>query len=374
MHAEELALVESIDSGKLLKESRLQMAAVAGQLRFCAGAADKLGGKAIQSDRPNFLIYTRREPLGVVVAIVPWNSPLSLMSFKVAPALAAGCTVVVKSAEQAPASVLAFTGSTETGIQVMQNGAAHLARVTLELGGKSANIVFDDADLEAAASGVISGIFAASGQTCVAGSRLLVHESVHDELVERIIERSERIVLGDPLDPATEMGPLAFQEQCSKVESYISLGLAEGATLASGGGRVTPAGTTWDLFIEPTVFTDVRNDMRIAREEIFGPVLVVIPFANEAEAIRIANDSPFGLAAGVWVNDGRRGVRAAHALHAGTVWINAYRTLSHQVPFGGYKASGIGRENGGDAIAAYTEEKAVWVELSGKIRDPFAMG
>jgi acyl-CoA reductase-like NAD-dependent aldehyde dehydrogenase len=412
-NAEELAVVESTDNGKLLKEMSGQLGALPDWYYYFAGAADKVQGATIPSDKPNFFVYTRKEPVGVVGAIIPWNSPLLLLTFKLAPALAAGCTFVVKAAEQTPASVLefgklfeeagfppgvfnvvsgfgvptgkalvshpgvdkvAFTGSTQTGISVMKDAADHLATVTLELGGKSPNIVFDDVDLEAANNGVVAGIFAATGQTCIAGSRLFVQERAHDELVERLSERAKTIKLGDPLDAETEMGPVAFKEQLEKIEGHVRAGKEEGATLVCGGKRPDSDALEHGYFIEPTIFAQVENGMQIAREEIFGPVLSVIPFKDEEELVRQANDTSYGLAAGVWTKDIQRAHRVAHAIRAGTVWINAYRTLSFNTPFGGYKMSGLGRENGLQAVDEYTETKSVWVELSGQSRDPFTMG
>jgi acyl-CoA reductase-like NAD-dependent aldehyde dehydrogenase len=412
-NAQELATVESTDNGKLLREMGSQLGALAEWYYYFAGAADKIQGENIPSDKPNFFVYTRREPIGVVGAIVPWNSPLLLLTFKLAPALAAGCTVVIKPAEQTPASILefaklfeeagfppgvvnvvtgfgegagrplvrhpgvdkvAFTGSTQTGIGVMKDAADHLARVSLELGGKSPNIVFDDADLEASNNGVVSGIFAATGQTCIAGSRLFVHERAHDELVERLSEKAGTIKLGNPLEMETEMGPVAFKEQLDKVQSYIEVGRQEGAELIYGGKRPDSEQLKDGYFIEPTIFTRVDNDMRVAREEIFGPVLSVIPFESEEDLIRQANDTSYGLAAGIWTKDIQRAHRVAHALRAGTVWVNSYRTLSFNTPFGGYKMSGMGRENGLESLKDYTQVKSVWVELSGQTRDPFKLG
>jgi aldehyde dehydrogenase (NAD+) len=412
-NAEDIATVESTDNGKLLREMGGQLKALPEWYYYFAGAADKIQGETIPSDKPNFFVYTRREPIGVVGAIVPWNSPLLLLTFKLAPALAAGCTFVVKPAEQTPASTLefaklfeeagfppgvfnvvtgygqttgrdlvrhpgvdkvAFTGSTETGISVMKDAADHLAKVSLELGGKSPNIVFDDADLEASNNGVVSGIFAATGQTCIAGSRLFVQERAHDELVERLSDRAGTIRLGNPLETETEMGPVAFKEQLDKVQSYIRAGQEEGAELVCGGKRPDTEELKDGFFIEPTIFTQVNNDMKIAREEIFGPVLSVIPFKDEEELIRQANDTRYGLAAGIWTKDIQRAHRVAHALRAGTVWVNSYRTLSFNTPFGGYKMSGIGRENGLESINEYTQVKSVWVELSGQTRDPFTLG
>jgi aldehyde dehydrogenase (NAD+) len=408
--ADELAHAETRDNGKLLREMRGQVEYLPAWLRWFAGLADKLEGTTIPSDRANFLVYTRHEPVGVVAAIVPWNSPLLLLMWKLAPALAAGCTLVVKPSDSTPVSALelaervreagfppgvfnvvtgrgaalgralvahpgvdkvAFTGSTEVGVEVARAAAGRLVRTTLELGGKSAQLVFADADLDAAANGVVAGIFAAGGQTCIAGSRLLVSDEVHDELVARLAERARTIVLGDPLDAATEMGPLANARQRDTVTGFVERALAGGArdAAAAAAGRAVGG-----LFVAPTVLVDVRPEMEIATEEVFGPVLAVLRFRDEDEAVALAGATRYGLAAGVWTKDVHRAHRVAHRLRAGTVWVNAYRVVAPNVPFGGMGASGWGRENGLEAVREYTETKAVWVELTGATRDPFTLG
>lgn len=406
--AERMARIESMDNGKLLREMLGQWKYLPEWMYYFAGQATQCQGEVLPSDRPNFMAFTRKEPIGVVAAITPWNSPCLLMMFKLAPGLAAGCTFVVKPSEHTPVSTLrfaelveeagfppgvfnvvtggadagrwlvsspdidkiSFTGSDGVGKAIARAGAENFTRVSLELGGKSPQVVFDDCDIEAAVNGVVSGVYAATGQTCMAGSRLIVHRSIHDEVVKRLVARVSTIQLGDPLDMASEMGPAATGQQFQKILSMVKSAEAEGATLAYG-GRQAPQG---GFFVQPTVLTQVHNQMNIARDEVFGPVLAVIPFDTEEEAVKIANDTRYGLAAGVWTQNVQRAHRVAGQLRAGSVWINAYRVTAPFAPFGGFKHSGIGRENGHEGMNEFLETKTVWVELSGALRDPFKLG
>jgi acyl-CoA reductase-like NAD-dependent aldehyde dehydrogenase len=409
----ELAAAETNDNGKLIREMQLQHQLIPTYWEYFSGWPDKLHGQVAPVDKPTTLNYIRPEPIGVVGAIVPWNSPLLLTTMKIAPALAAGNAVVVKPSEHTSASMLkfvaaladtglppgvlnvvtglgettgaalvehagvdlvTFTGGTDTAAQIGAAAARRAARTVMELGGKSPNIVFEDADLASAASGVIAGIFAAAGQTCIAGSRCLVQRSVYDELVGRVADRASRVRLGDPLDQATDVGPVAFEAQLQKVLRYIELGREEGASVRSGGGRPTDPALDAGLFVEPTILEGVRNDMRVAQEEIFGPVLSVLPFDDEEDAVRMANDTRFGLAAGVWTRSLSRAHRVAHRLDAGTVWVNTYRAQSPLVPTGGFKASGYGKENGAAVMHEYTRDKSVWINLSEEpAPDPFVI-
>jgi aldehyde dehydrogenase (NAD+) len=405
-----LAEIEVRDNGKLYAEMSAQTAYMAQWYHYFGGLADKIEGHVIPTDKPDTFNYTRYEPLGVVAAIVPWNSPLLLTAWKLAPALAAGNTVVVKPSEFTSASALefmrlveeagfpsgvvnvitgfgpdtgapliehplvakvAFTGSDVTGQKVYEAAARGMKRVSLELGGKSPNIVFDDAEIENAIKGVISGIFAATGQTCIAGSRLLVQRTIHRAFVERLVAFAKTARMGDPMSRDTQIGPVTNRPQYQKILDYIDIARSEGAVAVLGGAKATrpECGDGW--FVEPTIFDGVHNRMRIAQEEVFGPVLAIIPFEDEDDAVEIANDTIYGLAAGVWTQSMRRALTMAERLQAGTVWINTYRAVSYLSPFGGYKRSGIGRESGQEAIREYLQVKSVWISTATDVANPF---
>lgn len=410
--ARELAEIEVQDNGKLLREMYTQLKSIPNWYRYFAGLADKIQGDTIPQEKPSLFNYTVREPFGVVGCITPWNSPLLLGSFTFAPALAAGNTVVVKPSEHASVStlelarcfeeagfppgvfnvvtglglpagdalarhkgigVVVFTGSGPSGASVAAATVSHYAEIVLELGGKSPNILFEDAPLDAAVAGILSGIFAASGQTCIAGSRALVQRPIYNEVLHRLEERVRQIRLGDPLKDETEMGPIANEPQYRKVLSYFDVAKADGARVVTGAKKPTSAELQNGLYVEPTILADVHNEMRIAREEVFGPVLALIPFDRDEEAIAIANDTEFGLAAGIWTTSLTRAHKVARQLQAGTVWINTYRSLSPSMPFGGYKASGLGRENGIEAMKEFTQVKSVWIETDPVAGDPFSI-
>jgi aldehyde dehydrogenase (NAD+) len=407
-HAPRLAEIEQRDNGKLAVEVVAQVRYMGDYFRYYAGLADKVQSAVIPTDKKGVFAYTRYEPKGVVAIITPWNSPLTLTSWKLAPALAAGCTAVIKPSEFTSASMIelaklfteagfpngvvnvvtglgpevgealvthpavahiGFTGGSAAGRKIYELAARNFKTVTLELGGKSPNIVFDDADLEQAVKGVVSGIFAATGQSCQAGSRLLVQRSIHDTFVAKLIDFMKDVKLGDPTEAGTQIGPVATRPQFEKVLSYIEIAKAEGATCALGGRARPDLGA--GLFVEPTIFTGVKNSMRIAQEEVFGPVLAVIPFEDEADAIAIGNDSAYGLAAAVWTRDLRRAMTMVEKLQAGTVWVNNYRATSFTSPFGGYKESGIGRESGTETIKEYLHTKCVWISSDLEVPNPF---
>lgn len=409
-NVERLARAEMSDNGRAITDVRGSTAYIGEWFRYFGGLVDKVEGAVLPIDKKDFFNFTRHEPYGVVAAVIAWNAPLILAVMKLAPGLAAGNTFVVKPSEFASTAVLelaailheaglpagvvnvvtglgpesgeplvthpgvakiAFTGGEGGGRAIYRAAADSFKHVTLELGGKAPNIVFADADLDKAAKGVVAGIFTTSGQACLAGSRLLVQKSIEAEFLDRLKEHTSKARLGDPSLPETEIGPIATRQQYRKVLSYLDEATAEGATCVIGGRPSTRPGTENGFFVEPTILSGVRNDMRVAREEIFGPVLSCIPFEDEAEAIRIANDTDYGLTAGVWTENIGRAIRMSEKLKAGTVWVNSYRAVSFMSPFGGYKKSGIGRENGIEAIREYQQTKCVWIGLHEQAPPPF---
>ncbi len=409
--AHHLGSVETTDSGKLAAETRAQSAYVSDYYRYYSGLADKIQGDTLPIDKPDLHVYTTREPLGVVAAIVPWNAEMFLTATKVGPALAAGNTVVIKASEVAPAPLLefarvidevgfppgvvnlitgfgepcgraltshlmvdkvAFTGGVDTARHVVANTVHNLAPVTLELGGKSPILVFDDADFESAVNGAVAGNFGASGQSCVAGSRVFVQSGIHDEFVAEVVRRAEQIRIGDPLATETQMGPLATQAQRDRIESVVADSIAQGATLHTGGGRPDDLDSGW--YYRPTVLGCPDQDVRSTQVELFGPVMSVLKFNTEDEAVVMANDTNFGLGAGIFTRDVSRVHRTARAIRSGIVWVNTYRAISPIAPFGGFGDSGSGRESGVDAINEFTTTKTVWINTSTEpMANPFTM-
>ena len=410
-HAEMLGSVETSDSGKLAVETRGQSAYVAEYYRYYGGLADKIQGATLPMDKPDMHVYTLREPIGVVAGIVPWNAEMLLTATKAAPALAAGNTVVIKSSEEAPAPVLefarlvdeagfppgvfnlitgfgepcgraltshplvsrvSFTGGTEAARHVVVNTANNFAHLSLELGGKSPILIFDDADLEGAVNGAVAGNFGASGQSCVAGSRVFVQSGIHAEFIDLVVQRAEAVRIGDPLDADTQMGPLATQAQRDRAEAVIAESVAQGATLHTGGRRPDGFDTGW--YFEPTLLACPDQSIRSTQVELFAPVMSVLEFETEEEAIALANDTEFGLGSGIFTQNLARAHRVAKALRSGIVWINTYRAISPISPFGGFGQSGYGREAGLDVMQEYTRSKAVWINTSQEpMANPFVM-
>jgi len=405
-HAGELAVLETSDNGKPIKESTyIDLPGVVENFEYFAGWPTKIEGETIPVPGQMFN-YTLREPVGVCGQIIPWNFPLLMAAWKLAPALACGNTVVLKPAEQTPVTALelakliqeagfpegvvniipgygetagaalaahpgidkiAFTGSTEVGKGIAKAAAQNLTKVSLELGGKAPNVIFADADLDQAINGAMMGIFFNQGQVCCAGSRVFIEAKIKDEFLARFKEKAEKIQVGDPMDKATLMGPQVSMEQLNKIKSYVGIAREEGATVLSGGQSIRPEGACQNgYFFQPTIFSEVNNSMRVAQEEIFGPVSSVITFDNDDDLIRQANETMYGLSAGIWTRDITRAHRFARAVKAGVVWINTFNMMNAASPFGGYKQSGYGREMGKHALELYTQVKSVWVDLSGK--------
>ena len=402
-NATRLAEIETRDNGKVFAETQGQLKTIAEYWYYYGGLADKIEGAVMPVEKPDVFAFTTPEPVGVVLALTAWNSPLQFLCLKCAPALAAGCAVVVKPSEFTSATSLefaaltrevglpdgvlnvvtglgqeigaplvehpdvakiTFTGSDVTGVKIYEAAARGLKRVSLELGGKSPNIVFEDADLDAAAVGVMTGIFGATGQMCIAGSRLLVQNSIKEHFSERLTALARDIKLGDPMLPGTHIGPITTPRQYDKVLQYIGIAKGEGARCILGGKAADGPGLTGGQFIEPTIFADVTNNMRIAQEEVFGPILSILGFANEQQAVEIGNDVAYGLAAGIWTRDTGRALRMSKALKAGTIWVNTYRAYSFTMPFGGMKRSGFGRETGIESVREFLETKSVFVSTA----------
>ena len=411
-HTADFADIESRDNGKLIKETSNQIGYLARYYRYFAGIADKIMGDVIPINRGSMLNYTSREPIGVVGLIVPWNSPLNTMSVTAAACLAAGNTLVIKPSEHTSASTLAFanlikqagfpdgvfnvitgrgattgelltknkgiakiafTGGTATGTKIATNAASHLAPCILELGGKSPQVIFDDADVDRAVNGVVAGVFAAAGQTCVAGSRCFVQKGIVDEVTEKLLQRTQNIKIGHPKDPKTHIGPLATREQHQKVADYVKYGVEDGARLISGGEKYNLSGYEGGFYFQPTLFAGVNNQSRIAQDEIFGPVVGIQSFENESDLMERANASRYGLASGVWTQDIDRAMRFIQNIDAGTVWVNTYRTAAFMTPMGGFKDSGYGKHNGFDGMHEWTRSKNVMIDYSGATQDAFVM-
>ena len=410
-HSELLGRTETIDTGKMLKETRWQAKYIAEFFHYYAGCADKIQGATLPIDKPDMIAMTLREPLGVVAAVVPWNSQLFLTAVKVGPALAAGNTIVLKASEHASAPMLefgrliekagfppgvvnivcghgdpcgrvltshplvqrvSFTGGPESARHVICNSANNFAQISLELGGKSPFIVFDDADIESAVNGSIAGIFGASGQSCVAGSRLYLHDKIADAFLDKMVARTKAIRIGDPLEEDTQMGPLATQGQIDRIEKEVAFAIEEGGEVLAGGRR--PPGHNQGLFYEPTIIACKSQKMRIVDTELFGPVLSVLRFSSEEQVIDLANDTKYGLAAGIFTKNSARSLRVAKAVRAGIVWVNTYRAVSPIAEFGGFKESGYGRESGLQAVMDYTRPKTVWINTSDEpMANPFVM-